>query len=310
MPLRVTLRANSHKFRSRNDPFFTWDQKVGRLENAAFASVIPVAANLTLGCVTVFYLLGWLRLRAMFPQLVSPARLIAFLTGILFVWVAIGSPLSALDHYLLSMHMIQHLLLMSVAAPVILLGKPDSVLSHVLPRPYVSRVVSSHFERAWIAWPRTIISSAVFCWFAGTITMIAWHIPAVFALGHHSAWWHEIEHATFVLAGLLFWWPVIRAREPGWSVPLYLFLATLPCDALAAYLVFCEHVVYRPYLASRGLLNLSPLEDQQWAGALMWVAVTFIYVVPAVAITVRLLSAASRPTPAFDPGLDQVPETT
>ena len=279
------------------------------MENA-FASVIPVATSLTLVCATVFYLLGWLRLRAVFPQLVSPTRVVAFLTGILFVWVAVGSPLAALDHYLLSIHMMQHLLLMSVAAPFILLGKPDSVLLHALPKPYVRRVVSSHSERTWTAWPRTIISSAVFCWFAGTITVIAWHIPAVFALGHHSVWWHEIEHATFALAGLLFWWPVIRAQEPRWSVPLYLFLATLPCDALSADLVFCEHVVYRPYLTARRILNLSPLGDQQWAGTLMWVAVTLIYVVPAVAITVRLLSTAKRHTSAIDPALNQVPETS
>src|SRR5258708_6241575 len=101
MRRRVTLRGNSRRALARNDRFCTRDQKVGRLENAAFASVIPVAANLTFGCVTVFYLLGWLRLRAVFPQLVSPTRVVAFLTGILFVWVAVGSPLAALDHYLL-----------------------------------------------------------------------------------------------------------------------------------------------------------------------------------------------------------------
>jgi putative membrane protein len=272
--------------------------------------VIPIAASITLVCVTVLYLLGWLRLRAAFPGLVSRVRVAAFLAGMLFAWVAVGSPLAALDHYLLSIHMIQHLLLMSVAAPLILLGKPDSVLLHALPKPFVRGVVNSRFERTWIAGLDRSFSTSVFCWFAGTITVIVWHVPAVFALGHHSVWWHEIEQATFALAGLLFWWPVIREQEPRWSVPLYLFLATLPCDALSAYLVFCEHVVYRPYLAARGILDLSPLEDQQWAGALMWVAVTLIYVVPAVAITVRLLSVADRRTPAIDAGLDHVPETS
>ena len=77
----------------------------------------------------------------------------------------------------------------------------------------------------------------------------------------------------------------------GWSVPVYLFLATLPCDALSAFLAFCGHVVYRPYLSARaGMFGLSALADQELAGALMWVAVTFFYLIPALVVAARLLS--------------------
>ena len=266
-------------------------------------SFIPIPVTLLLVCVTVLYLRGWLRLRATFPQLVSRDRVAAFLAGIFCAWLALASPLATLDHQLLSIHMIQHLLLMTGAASLVLVGKPVTVLLPVLPESFVGRVARFRSEQTWTAWLGRISSSSVFCWFAGTITVIAWHIPAAFALGHHSVWWHELEQASFLLGGMLFWWPVIRpwpsaAREPRWSVPLYLFLATLPCDALSAYLVFCDHVVYRPYLSAPRLLNLSVLQDQQWAGTLMWVAVTLIYVVPAVAITVRLLSARHGHAPA------------
>ena len=96
--------------------------------------------------------------------------------------------------------------------------------------------------------------------------------------------------------GLLFWWPVVQpwpsiARWPRWSTPLYLFLATLPCDALSAFLAFCDRVVYRSYAAGH-LAGVSPLRDQEFAGALMWVCITFIYLVPAVVITIQLLSPA------------------
>jgi hypothetical protein len=80
------------------------------------------------------------------------------------------------------------------------------------------------------------------------------------------------------------------SEQPGgWSVPLYLFLATLPCDALSAFLTFCGHVVYRSYLAAPGS-QTAALLDQACAGALMWVWVTFAYLFPATAITLRLLS--------------------
>jgi cytochrome c oxidase assembly factor CtaG len=75
---------------------------------------------------------------------------------------------------------------------------------------------------------------------------------------------------------------------------LYLFLATLPCDALSAFLAFCNRVVYSHYRVSGQLFDLSPLGDQECAGALMWVCVTFAYLAPAAWVTIQLLSPQSR----------------
>ena len=209
--------------------------------------------------------------------------------------------------------MIQHLLLMAAAAPLILLGAPVAVLAYALPESFFRTGVGRLLIRLSMSRLGKISSHSGFCWLSGTMTVLGWHVPAAFELAHDLAWWHEIERATFMLSGLLFWWPVIRpwpstAREPRWSVPLYLVLATLPSDALSAYLVFCDHVVYRSYLFAPRLLNVSALQDQQWAGTLMWVAVTLIYVVPAVAVTVYLLSAGTRRSPSFDPAIDRPPE--
>jgi cytochrome c oxidase assembly factor CtaG len=144
----------------------------------------------------------------------------------------------------------------------------------------------------------TSIGHPMFCWFAGTVTVIARHLPSLFALGLHSAGWHQAQSASFLVAGFLFWWPVIQpwpssSRSPGWSVPLYLFLATLPCDALSAFLTFCGRVVYQAYLSAKPPFPISALQDQEWAGVLMWVSVTFIYMVPGLVLTVRLLSPAA-----------------
>jgi cytochrome c oxidase assembly factor CtaG len=136
------------------------------------------------------------------------------------------------------------------------------------------------------------------CWLAGTVAVIGWHLPVAFQLGMRSRWVHSIEDGSFLMAGLLFWSPIVQSspsatRSPRWSMALYLFLATLPCDILSAFLVFCNRLVYPFYLSTPELFRLAPLEDQECAGALMWVWVTFAYLIPAVAITVQMLSPSN-----------------
>ncbi|MBV8866077.1 MAG: cytochrome c oxidase assembly protein, partial [Acidobacteriaceae bacterium] len=202
-----------------------------------------------------------------FPR-TTAVKLLFLAVGATALWVVVASPFAHLDHHLLTAHMAQHLVLMLLAAPLMLFGAP-SLLTRWRPHP-------------------------AFCWLAGTLTVVIWHVPAVFELALRSHFWHEFEQASFFIAGILFWWPVIRpasdAASSGWSVPLYLFFATLPCDALSAFLVFCGHVVYPHYLTGAGHFRLSPLEDQELAGALMWVTVTFAYLVPALMATTQLLS--------------------
>jgi putative membrane protein len=238
------------------------------------------------------YLRGWHHLWKVPPKEISVWRLTAFTAGILSLWAAVASPLGALDEQLLTAHMMQHLLLMTVAAPLFLLAAPWIVLLHGLPRPFVSSVLGPVLRSRPVHLLGGVLASPVVCWFAGTIVVIGWHVPAAFNLALQSHHWHEIEHASFLAAGLLFWWPVIRPRPSAansqpWSVPLYLFVATFPCDALSAYLVFCDRVVYRQY---QGAFNISALEDQAFAGALMWVTVTFAYLIPALIVTLRILS--------------------
>jgi len=110
---------------------------------------------------------------------------------------------------------------------------------------------------------------------------------------------HIAEHVSFLAAGFLFWWPVIQPWPsvpvwPRWSILLYLFAATLPCDILSAYLTFCERVVYPAYASAPRLFRLSVLEDQQCAGALMWTCVTLVFLVPAAQITLQLLSPGQK----------------
>ena len=120
-----------------------------------------------------------------------------------FVWIAVGSPLGELDEELLSVHMVQHPLLMTVAPPLLLLGPPAPPLLHGL-RQIFSQIVLGPFLRWGVAQRLgRVMTHPVFCWLAATTTLLGWHHPAAFALGLESHSWHEVEHASFLAAGLL-----------------------------------------------------------------------------------------------------------
>ena len=248
------------------------------------------------------YLRGWLSLRDAFPSLIRGWRLATFMTGLFLVWTAVASPLATLDHQSLTIHMMKHLLLMTVAAPLLLAGVPVFPLVCGLPKVFIR----SHLPLASLLarWLERSPTHPVLCWIAGTAAVIGWHLPVAFQLGMRSHWMHSLQDVSFLVAGLLFWWPIVRSspsatRSPRWSMALYLFLATLPCDILSAFLVFCNRLVYPFYLSTHQLFSMVPLQDQECAGALMWVWATFAYLIPAVAITVQILSPSNTQSQGF-----------
>jgi putative membrane protein len=244
------------------------------IHHVAFESVL-ISGALTLA--SLGYLLGWLRLRR-HDHDVEAWRAASFVCGLSFVWIATASPLAWLDHELLTAHMVQHLLLMTLAPPLILLGMPRTLALHGLLQQFTS-----------------VVTNPVACWVAAAGSLILWHIPPVFMLGMRSQMWRDIEQASFLATGLLFWWPLVQpwprvSRWPESSMLLYLFLATLPCDILSGFLVFCDRVVYPVFLSSPHSFGRSALEDQQCAGALMWTCVTIVYLIAGAVFTARLLS--------------------
>ena len=269
-------------------------------EFAPWSISFPVTSAV---CLAAFaYLYGWLRLRSTSPNTILPWQLAAFMSGMLALWIALASPLRALHHELLSIHMVDHVLLMAVAPPLILLGAPFKAFVQDLPQRFVRGFLSWSPMRRLEQRLGHVLGHPIFCWLAAVIALIAWHVPAAFELAMRSNLWHEFEFACFFGTGLLFWWPVIQpwpnvARSAEWSTVLYLFFATFPCDMLSAFLTFCDRVVYPCYLAGNQRFGISPLQDQEYAGALMWVCVTFIYLVPAVVITTQLLSSPGSHNP-------------
>jgi putative membrane protein len=247
--------------------------------------------------VSFVYMRGWRGVQAAWVSAIPAWRAASFLFGMSLIWGALASPLAAYDHDSLTVHMTQHLLLMTFAPALILLGEPLLAFWHGWPR-LGKIVLGPVFRRPIVRRFAGMISRPALCWAVSALTLLGWHLPALFTLGMHSEVWHCVEQGSFLGAGLLFWLPVVRpwpsaSTGPKWSTLLYLFLATLPCDILSGFLVFSDRVAYPLYFTMPPHFGFSVLEDQQCAAALMWTCVTLVYLVPAAILTARLLSPRS-----------------
>ena len=255
---------------------------------------------LTIGVVLTggVYLRGWLAIRKTRPAQFTLLRLSYFLIGLAALWVAVASPLDGFADVLLSTHMVQHLLLMSVVPPLLLLGWPVVPLLRGLPvwilRPVVGPLLRlAALRRLW----RWLISPLV-AWMTMNVIFISWHVPAAydFALQHEH--WHEFEHVCFLAGSLVFWWCIVRPwptrqRWNSWGLLLYLLAADLVNTAISAFLAFCDWPVYRYYLTQPNPFHVSPLSDQVLGAVIMWVVGSFVFLAPATLITYRLLQSPS-----------------
>ena len=144
---------------------------------------------LTLGLIAIaaIYGWGWLQLRKTLPNVLPLWRLGAFVAGVISVWVAVASPLAAMDHQFLTAHMAQHLLLMTVAAPLILLGAPVITLMHGLPQRFVGKVLAPALRWPPVHGLGRVITHPVFCWLASTGVVIGMACPCAIRRGDAAA---------------------------------------------------------------------------------------------------------------------------
>jgi cytochrome c oxidase assembly factor CtaG len=264
------------------------------MHHAHHAAFESLWVSVPLILVALVYVRGWVRIRRINLETIENWRVGSFLSGLFLIWLAMASPIAALDHELLTIHMVQHLLLMTLAPPLIWLGAPLKPLLHGLTQG-LGNVMSHVFRSPPVQRLGRAIAHPAVCWLAAAATLVGWHVPSLFALGMRSGLWHTTEQVSFLASGLLFWWPVIKPGQGAssgseWPILLYLFAATLPCDILSGFLVFCDRVVYPVFSSSPQSFGLSALEDQQCAGALMWTCVTVVYLIAAAIVAARLLS--------------------
>jgi cytochrome c oxidase assembly factor CtaG len=254
----------------------------------------PVATALNLFA-ALLYIRGWITLRAGAPARFTIGRLSSFLCGLAVLEIALASPIDAFDPFFLTDHMLQHMLLMMIVPQLVLLGEPEIPIMRGLPRWLSQRVLNPILSaRPVQSIGRGLVHPAV-VWLLMALAMIGWHVPKAYELALDSPRWHEVEHICFLGAAMLFWWPVIqpwpsRALWPRWTMPIYLLLADFVNSAVSAFLAFSDRVLYASYLAIPRLWGIAAQNDQVAAGAMMWVVGSFAFLIPAVAITVKLLS--------------------
>lgn len=269
--------------------------------NLAGPWAAPVALTSVLLVTLALYGRGWRFLARESPGRLPAWSFWSFLAGVLAIWLAWTARLAALTHYLLVAHMVQHLLLVLVAPPLLLLSRPFMALLRGLSRGPVGGP-SGGFQSRFSGWARRLgrwLTHPVIAGASMVIVTIAWHIPRIFALAMSSPGWHQFENVSFLATGILFWWPVIlpwpaRQQWPRWAVPLYLLGADMPVSVLCAYLVFCGRVVYPAYLTVPRVLSISALNDQAAAAMLMWVSMLLAFLVAAVAVIVEILEPAEH----------------
>jgi putative membrane protein len=216
----------------------------------------------------------------------GPGRATTFAAGLAVVVIALVSPVERLAEVLLSGHMVQHLLLVMVAAPLLVTGLPRVPLTVALPTD-LRRALRRLGRRPWIRRGWRALSQPVAIWLLATGVLWAWHAPVLYQAALRSDLLHAVEHATLFGTAVLFWWAVLdprgRARLGAGPDLLYLFAAGLQGGALGAVFTFAASPIYPAYAATAPAWGLSALSDQQLAGLIMWIPFGTIYLAVAAA---------------------------
>jgi putative membrane protein len=244
------------------------------------------------------YALGTVRLwrRAGSGHGVRPFQAAAYAAGLLSLWIALLSPLDRLADVLFSAHMGQHEVLMLVAPPLIVLGRPLYALAWALPEAARRRatlvVQGPGFQHAWHGLTHPLVVLLLH-----GATLWLWHVPRFFeeALGHEGV--HAVQHASFFVTAALFWWALVHGRygRVGYGAAVFFVFATaMHSGLLGAMITFAQRQWYPTHALRTGAAGVDPLQDQQLAGLIMWIPAGVLLAVLGLALLSAWLGEAER----------------
>jgi putative membrane protein len=256
---------------------------------------------------TVVYGIGVRRLwrRAGRGRGVTRAQTRWFGAGVAALLVALVSPLDQVSTALFSAHMTQHLLLVLMAAPMLVLGSPLLAMLWGLPSDWRRTL-----GRWWARSPRLraacrAVGHPLVIWAAHTAAMWAWHVPSLYESALHYEEMHALEHASFLGTALPFWWVLLRPdhrRRLAFGADLlYLFAAMMQSGALGALITLAGTPWYPEHAPWTPAWGLTPLEDQELAGLIMWVPASLIYLAALAATFAAGMTRLERERPALAP---------
>src|SRR6185369_5001501 len=245
----------------------------------SFEPLIIISLTVT----AVLFIIGLYRLK---HRSIRTWEALCFAGGWLALFIALVSPLHAWGRVLFSAHMSQHEILMLVAAPLLVLGRPLIAFLWALPLSW-SRRLGNIGKITWInhAW-RTLTIPLV-AWLFHAVALWTWHIPALFQATLRSDAIHMAQHLSFLLSALLFWWALIHGPQGAMgygAAVLYLFTTSVHSGALGALLTVAGSVWYPSYAPLTASWGLTPLEDQQLGGLIMWIPASLVYVIAGLAL--------------------------
>ncbi|ANY76976.1 hypothetical protein BB934_01040 [Microvirga ossetica] len=225
-----------------------------------------------------------------FPPGFGPPQVLCFGAGIVLLIVALLSPLEGLSKLLLSAHMVQHILLIAIAPPLLVLGKPEVAWLWALPESWRRGLARQRGTRSVLAFlapcARPVPAALIHM---GTLWI--WHSPALFDAALESNLVHWLEHVLFFGTALLFWRGVIKARsgrEAAAGALIACFITLLQSGLLSALLSFAREALY--HTPNTAVWGLTALEDQQLAGAIMSLPMCGIYLLTGLAMALRLVT--------------------
>jgi len=206
-------------------------------------------------------------------------------SGWLILTLALVSPLHEGGERSFTLHMIEHELIMLVAAPLLALSRPLGVMLWAFPRNM----------RQTLAFPGLLrrLADPVLATALQSVALWAWHAPPLFnrALGHPG--WHVAQHLSFLVTALIFWWSMTQTPNRALAA-LCLFVTAILGGALGALMALAPRVLYRIEPASAAVWGLTPLEDQQLAGLMMWIPACTVYAAAALLLAMRWVAQSGR----------------
>jgi cytochrome c oxidase assembly factor CtaG len=274
---------------------------------------------LSLGLAAAIHLVGRWRLKQRGSErLVRPWRSASYLLGLFILWIALMSPIDVLSGQFFFMHMIQHLLLVMVAPPLLLIANPMPIAMWGMPsglRREVGRWLrpQSAFRRAVRA-----LTTPGLVWLYFVAGLVGWHDPNAYNATLEYDLVHDLEHLTFFLTAMLFWWHVIGAapqihKRLSRGVRIGYVLSVVPATAVTGIAIaFASEPIYTYYTTVPRLWNISVLQDQMLGGVIMWIPGSMMYIIAALVLISQLVrdEEQKKQLPDSERGADEVSRTS
>jgi len=255
----------------------------------------PPYIVLPLAFLGILYGIGILKVRAKARWITLwPAA--AFAAGWLSLLIALDSPIHKLSEQLFWVNMTQHEILMLVSAPLLVLSRPLIPFLWALPQawrePTASLFKANPIRKTWF-W----ISAPLAAWLLQGAVLWGWHVPLLFDATLRSDLAHAAQHISFLGSALLFWWALIHGRDThlGYGVALlYVFTTAIHTSVLGALMTFAASPWYSAYLQTTARWGLSPLEDQQIGGLIMWIPAGTLLLAISLGLLVKWMQESGR----------------